>query len=368
MGTRQQQIAGTSGVGIAANLLLVAGKAVAGFLSNSVAITTDALNNLTDALSSIITLAGARAAGKAPDREHPYGHGRIEYVSATTIAALILFTAAGAMYESVRKILEPLDPDYDTLAVVVMAASMVVKLVLWRFFRARGTAADSQALVATGTDAAFDALISCAILIGAAIRTYTGVSIDGWLGVGISVVIFRSGIEILREGLSSIIGERVPAELSHQLRDEIGSFDDVHGVYDLMLHRYGPEQLIGSVYVELPADMTVREADAVCQRITRKVEEKHGIQLTVAVYASADPTGTAATIRRALMDFANADTAVLQIHGFYADLKTHSVSFHVIVDFDCRDREQIVENLLTRMRSRFPEFSFSATEDRSICD
>lgn len=363
MSTREKALAAVSRTGIIANLLLVCGKAVVGVLSHSVAITVDAVNNLTDALSAIITLAGARAAAKVPDKEHPFGHGRLEYVSSMAIAALILFTAVSAMYESVQKIFVPPDTVYDTASVLVMAASIAVKLVLSRYCRAQAAALDSQALRAAGTDAAFDAVISCSILAGAAVRTFWGINIDGWLGAAISVVIFHAGLDILKEGLSSIIGERVPATLSQTLREEILAFDAVDGVWDLLLHRYGPGKIVGSVCIELPEDMTVGEADGICRRISEAILERHGIALTVGVYASNYRLSGADEIHTALHELAAQGTGVLQVHGFRADLPERHVSFHLMLDYSCPDKHAISERIIRELETRFPDIRFSAVVD-----
>lgn len=207
--SRHQVIVRTSIVGILANVLLAGFKAVVGMLSHSIAITLDAVNNLSDALSSIITIVGTKLAGKRPDKKHPMGYGRIEYLTATIIAFIVLYAGVTALKESVEAIVHPVKPDYTAVALGIVAASVLVKVALGRFVKATGKRVRSDSLIASGTDATMDAVISASTLAAAGIYLIFGISLEAWLGAIIAAVIIKSGIDMLRETLSEILGERV---------------------------------------------------------------------------------------------------------------------------------------------------------------
>lgn len=353
--------AGWTGIGV--NLTLTAAKAAVGAAASSVAMTSDALNNLTDAMSAIITLIGAKAADKHPDREHPFGHGRWEYVSSAAIAVLILYAGVTVFIESVTRIASPAETHYDTLSVLVMGGSVGVKLGLSVYCRHTGARIDSPALRATGVDAALDAAMSAAILTGIVIRLTTGAVLDGWLGIGVAFVILKSGADVLKEGLSSIIGEQVPAELTNRLCTAIAQFPGVQGVCDLQLHRYGPERVIGSVYVVLPEDMTVGEADGICRRISESVAKDESIELAVAIYATNYAAPGADEIHAALHKLASGDPEILQVHGFRADLANRTVNFHIVIDYSNKNPSGVRDRLTDCMKRQFPNYTFYATTD-----
>ena len=249
---REKTIVKTSVIGILANVLLAAFKAIVGFFTNSIAITLDAVNNLTDALSSVITIIGTKIAGKKPDKNHPFGHGRFEYIGTVTISVIILYAGITALIESIKKIITPEKPDYTPVALIIVAVAVAVKIVLGLFVRRAGIRVKSDSLVASGKDALLDAVISASTLVAAGIYIIWGVSLEAWLGAVISLVIIKAGVDILREGISSIVGERVDSRFSNAIKETILGFDDVIGVYDLILHNYGPDSYIGSVHIELP--------------------------------------------------------------------------------------------------------------------
>jgi len=215
---RNQGIVRTSVIGIVANLFLVVFKGAVGLASNSIAILLDAVNNLTDALSSVITIVGARAAGKEPDREHPLGHGRIEYLSALLVAALVLYAGLSSLIESVKKMLHPETPQYSTVGLVIIAVAVLVKILMGQYVKRRGKQLNSDALVASGSDASFDALLSASVLVSALIFLRTGISLEAYVGSLISVMIVRSGYGMVCDTLDEILGKRPDTELVRKIR------------------------------------------------------------------------------------------------------------------------------------------------------
>ena len=240
---RNKGIVRTSVIGIVANVFLAAFKAVIGILSNSIAITLDAVNNLSDATSSVITIVGTKLAGKAPDRKHPFGYGRIEYLTTIIVSAIVLWAGITSLSESVQQIIEPQTPSYAIPSLIIVGAAVAVKVALGLFTRASGKRFKSGALVASGTDALTDSIISAATLVAALVFVNTGISLEAWLGVIIALVIIKAGIDMLREVLSKILGERVESDVSRGVKQTVASVPGVHGAYDLFLEDYGPDTL-----------------------------------------------------------------------------------------------------------------------------
>ena len=285
---RQNKIIKTSIIGIIVNLILVAFKATIGILVNSIAITLDAVNNLTDALSSIITIIGTKLAGKAPDKDHPYGYGRIECFSSVIIAVIVLWAGITALQESWPKIFNPDVTSYTTVSLVIIAVAVIVKFLLGRYVKNVGENINSQALVASGSDAFFDAILSLSTLIAAIISIFFNISLEGILGVIISFVIIKASIDMLKETLDSMIGARVDSELSQKIKKSIEEVDGVYGAYDLSLHNYGPEDMQGSVHIEVDDDLTARDIHTLTREITFKIYKEFSIALTIGIYARND--------------------------------------------------------------------------------
>ncbi len=363
---RGKAIVRVSLVGVLVNVILVCFKALVGFASGSVAVIMDALNNLTDVLSSVITIVGTKIAGKEPDKDHPYGHGQVEYVTGVTVAVVILAAGAGALVESVRKIVRPVSARYTVLSLVIIAVSVAGKLLLGRYVRAQGRRLNSEALMGSGTDAMMDALISLSTLVGAAVSMIWHVNPEGWLGAVIALVMLRSGAQLLMDGLGQIIGARVDSELTGRLQAFICRYPGVLGAYDLSLHRYGPEKIIGSVHVEVPDDMTARDIHSLTRDISWDVAESFGILLTVGIYASNTSNPEFSAMKAELGELIGRYPEVLQMHGFYVDTGRALVTFDLIIDFSCRRKEQIRDELIDEMKRRHPEYGFAVILDSDI--
>ncbi len=362
--TRQAKIVKTSIIGIVVNLILVAFKAVIGVLTNSIAITLDAVNNLTDALSSIITIIGAKLAGRAPDKNHPYGYGRIEYFSSVIIAAIVLWAGITALMESWPKIFTPDVTNYTTVSLIIIAVAVVVKFVLGQYVKKVGEDINSQALVASGSDAFFDAILSLSTLIAAIISIFFNISLEGILGVIISFVIIKSSIDMLKETLDSMIGARVDSELSKKIKDSIREIPGIYGAYDLSLHNYGPEDMQGSVHVEIDDTLTALEIHKLTREIQTKIFQEFSIALTVGIYARNDKFKE---VRNDLYDIASKYEEVLEIHGFIVLEEQNTVMFDIIVDFDA-DRNRIKNEIMDEIKSRHPQFDYQMIDDYDISD
>ena len=362
--TRQKIIVKTSIFGIVVNLILVAFKAAIGILTNSIAITLDAVNNLTDALSSIITIIGTKLAGKAPDKDHPYGYGRIEYFSSVIIAAIVLWAGITALMESWPKIFTPDVTNYTTVSLVIIAVAVAVKFVLGRYVKGVGEKINSQALVASGSDAFFDAILSLSTLVAAIISIFFHISLEGILGVIISIVIIKASIDMLKETLDSMIGARVDSELSRKIKDSICELPEVYGAYDLSLHNYGPEDMQGSVHVEIDDSLTALEIHNLTRQISIKIFEEFSIILTVGIYARNEKFSN---IRDDLYEIASKYEEVLEIHGFIVYEEQNLITFDIIVDFDA-DRQQVKSKILDEIKTKHPQFNYIMIDDYDVSD
>lgn len=363
---RSKEIVRVSWRGIAVNLILVAVKAAVGFAAGSLAVILDAVNNLSDALSSVITIIGTHLAGKAADKKHPYGHGRIEYISSLLIAMLVLAAGLSSLKRSVEYILHPEQTDFRLISVLLIAAALGAKLLLGRYYLEKGKALSSGALTASGTDALFDAVISAATLVSAVISIWLHVYIEGWLGIVISALILKAGIGIVTETAGHIIGKRADSALAKQVRDTICSFPEVQGAYDLILHSYGPESYFGSAHIELDEKMTVAELDALTRRIVPKVYSDCGVLLTLGVYAANNDAPDAKAIRAAVQTAVSANPMILQMHGFYLSETDKAVSFDLVFDYSQEHPEQVIASLKEALSAQFPDYQFTIHLDRDF--
>lgn len=366
--SRNKIIIRTSLIGIAANLFLVGFKAFVGLLSNSIAVILDAVNNLSDALSSVITIIGTRIANKKPDKKHPLGHGRVEYISAMLVSALVLYAGITAMVESVKKIINPVEANYSKTSLIIIASAVVVKFLLSRYVIAQGNKANSQSLVASGKDAGFDAIVSLSVLLSAVIYLIWGVSLEAYVGVLISVLIIKAGFEMLFETFSDILGRRADPELVAKIREIISAEPEVRGVYDIILNNYGPERNYASLHIELPDYLTVDKVDVLTRRVQAKVYMETGVILTgVGVYSFNTGNDNAAQMRNTVLEKVLAHDWALQLHGFYVDEEKKEMRFDVVMSFDV-DHDEGLKILHDEISAIYPDYSLSIVPDVDISD
>ncbi len=366
---RNSAIVRVSVIGIVTNVTLAAFKAGVGILSNSIAIILDAVNNLSDAASSIITIIGTRVASKQPDHSHPYGHGRAEYLSSIIVSAIVLWAGLTSLMESINGIIHPETPSYETVTLIVVAVAVLVKIVLGNYVKGQGKRLDSGTLVASGQDASMDALISASTLLAAILYLTTGICLEAWLASGISLIIIKSGVEMLQEALSKILGERVDSELALHVKQVMSEVDGVRGAYDLILNDYGPQRLQGSVHIEVDETLTARDIDKITRQLQLAVMRETGVIIhTVGIYScNSNCEGDTAKIEAALKELVEKDAGVLQYHGLYVDSASHRVNFDLVISFDV-DRKETFSHALETMQERFPDYRFIAVLDSDISD
>lgn len=364
---RSRKIIQTSIVGIVVNLVLIAIKMTLGFMANSIAIILDGINNMGDALSSVITIIGTKLAGRAPDKKHPYGYGRIEYLTSVLIAVIVLMAGISSIKESAEKIANPEAANYSVVMLVVLGVSVAIKFFCGRYIKAVGEEIHAQSLVASGSDSYFDSLLTLSTLIAAIISMVWGVSLEGFLGLVIAAIIIKAGVEMLLETLHSIIGVRADHELTESLKEKIGAFEGVRGVYDLTLHNYGPTEIIGSVHIEVDDVMTARDIHSLTRHITVAVYHEFGIVLTVGIYASNTSDEALMEIRSFLEEILKKYPEVLQMHGFYAESEAKAISFDLIIDFSA-DAKEVQARILAELAERYPDYNFYIIMDSDYSD
>ena len=365
---RSSQIIRTSIIGIVTNVLLAAFKAAVGVLASSVAIVMDAVNNLSDALSSVITIVGTKLSQRPADRKHPFGFGRIEYFSAIIIAVIVLSAGITSLIESVKKIFNPTEPSYTTVTLIVIVVAIVVKLILGQYVKRKGEQLKSDALIASGSDALFDAIITLATLVSAGVMLLWGVSLDGILGALISIVIIKAGIEMLASPVNELLGTSISAELTSQIKKEVSSFEGVHGVFDLILHNYGPDVKIGSLHVNVYDTMSAHDIHGLTRKISTYMYEKHGIIMTVGVYAIATGENKRAELQSKVMQTLATHKEIVQVHGFYFSEKDKLLSIDVVPDISVHDDAAIISQLTNEIQPFVPDMQVVIVVDHNYCE
>ena len=365
---RDKIIVRTSAVGIVTNVLLAAFKAAVGLASNSIAVVLDAVNNLSDALSSIITIVGTKLSGKLPDKKHPLGYGRIEYLSAMIVAGIVLYAGITAFVESVKKIIRPETPEYGTISLVIIAVAVVVKIVLGKYVKAQGKRVNSGALVASGSDAMFDAVLSFSVLLSAIVFLVFKISLEAYVGAVISGFIVKAGLEMMSETVNEILGQRPDKETTSKIKRLLAEEPEVRGAYDLILYNYGPDKNLASVHLELPDTMTVEELDRLTRRLERRVYGETGVILVgVGVYSCNTGDNEAARIFKDVRDKVLSHEWALQVHGFHVDVPEKEMRLDVVMSFDIRPKDG-VEILRKEIGQAYPDYAVLIIPDVDVSD
>lgn len=366
---RDRQIVRTSVVGIIANIFLAGFKTAVGLLSHSIAIVLDAVNNLSDASSSLITIIGTKLAAKKPDRKHPFGHGRVEYFSAMIISFIVLYAGITSLVESVKKIIDPEIPDYSIIMLAIVAAGVVVKILLGRYVSGKGRKLNSDSLVNSGKDATLDAVISASTLVAAVLNLWRGWRIEAWLGAVISLIIVKSGIEMLRETISKILGERIDSEMARSIKETVMSFPGVSGAYDLVLNNYGPNYFNGSVHIEVPDTYTAEKIDELIREITMTVYMKHNVILTaIGVYSVNTHDENIVRMRERIREEVMSVEHVLQMHGFFVNEEKKTIRFDVVLSFEAEDRSKVQEEICRRVAALYPDYKLQTVLDTDFSE
>lgn len=364
MEQRMKIIMKTSFIGIGVNILLATFKVIVGLVANSISVLMDGVNNFADAGTNIITIVGAALAGKPADKKHPFGYGRIEYLSSLLIAAIILYTGITSFVESVKGIISPEVSEYSALSLVVIILAVAAKFVLAMYTQKMGKKANSDSLVASGKEALLDVILSIATVIVAIIYMTTGLGLEAYVAAVISLLIIKTGFDVLKETISKIIGEPEEVQMVIDIKKLISSIPGVNGAYDIVLNNYGPETYMGSVHVEVDDTLSVNELDKLTRIIVEKVLDEYNVVITaVGFYSHRVSDEETLKLERAVREIIMKEQYVKGIHGFYIDEESKQMRFDTVVSFDSKDRTQTYEAAIVRVREAFPEYTISSAMD-----
>lgn len=367
--SREKIIVRTSVIGIIANVFLAAFKAVIGLMSSSIAIIMDAVNNISDAGSSLITIIGTKLASREPDKKHPFGYGRIEYLSAMVISVIVLYAGVTSLVESIKKIITPDVPDYSTVSLIIVGAAVVVKIVLGRYVKSVGKKVNSASLVNSGEDATLDSVISASTLVAAALFLIFDISLEAWLGAVISLVIIKSGFEMIKETISQILGERNDSNLAKSIKETVTGFPDVQGAYDLVLNNYGPDTWNGSIHIEVPDTYSADRLDQLIRSIQVKVYEEHQVILTaIGVYSVNTKDPEIIEAYKNVKGLVLSHQYIRQIHGFYMDKEEKTMRFDIVISFDAKDRKEVYSKVFEDVGKHYPGFKLQVAMDTDFSE
>ena len=367
--SREKTIVRTSIIGIIANVFLAGFKAVIGLMTNSIAIVLDAVNNISDAGSSLITIVGTKLAAKEPDKKHPFGYGRIEYLSAMIISVIVLYAGITSLVESVKQIIHPKTPDYTTASLIIVAVAVLVKILLGRYVKSVGVRVNSDSLVNSGEDATLDSVISASTLVAAVIFIFFHISLEAWLGAIISLVIIKAGIEMLRDTISQILGEKNDPDLARSIKETVTGFPGVQGAYDLVLNNYGPDAWNGSIHIEVPDTFSANQLDQLIREIQTAVYQQHQVILTaIGVYSVNTQDQEVIDAQKKVREIVFAHQHVKQMHGFYLIKEPKSIRFDIVVSFDAGDRRAVYREALEDVQKAFPEYELQVAMDTDFSE
>lgn len=360
---RLKMILKASIVAIIVNVSLGIFKAIVGMLSHSIAITMDAVNNFTDAASSMITIFSAKFAGKDADKKHPFGYGRTEYLGTLIIAGLILYAGLTAFMESFKLILHPQEPTYATILLVIIAVAVIVKIGLALYIVKVGKETNSDSLVASGKEAMADIAISIATLFAALLYIFANIKVEAWLGAVIAIVIINSGVETLKETIGKILGTPADPELVRNIKKAIIEHDGVEGAYDLILHNYGPDSYLASVHIAVKDTILANQFDEISRTLQDDILNEFNVYLSaIGMYCVNTHEDEKMAIYEKVHEIATRNEFVRQIHGFYVDDKK-KMRFDLVVSLDAKDRRKVYELVMQEIKKEYPEYQISAGLD-----
>lgn len=343
-----------SAIGIAVNLASSAIKIALGVLASSIAIVSEGVNSATDVLTSALTLIGAKLSRKHPDARHPFGYGRLEYVTALVVSVVIFMSGLQVLIESVKLAVNPQPLAISYVSIIVIGALATVKLLLGVYTLRSGRRVNSDALIGVGLDCRGDALASLITIFAALVFIVTGVSVDAYAGMVMAAIIFKSGAEVFAKTASELIGRAGEKALATKLYAIIRSTPGIAGAADMMLHNYGPGAWSGSVNVEIAHDLTVGDAYRLIHELQLKIMHEEKVTLVFGVYAVGDDRGELPAVRKAIARFVRSHEGVKSYHAVYLEPKTGKLYCDIIVDYSLRDWDRLRGEFVAYIGECFP--------------
>ena len=359
---RRKKIIGVSIIGIVANLLLGVLKAVLGLLSGSIALISDALNNITDSSSSLITIVGTKLAAKAPDKQHPFGHGRTEYLTSLLIGGIVFLTGFQSLISSVKAVFNKEDINTDITTVIIIIATIAAKVLLGTFTENSGKKLNSTALIASGADAKNDAVVSVVTLISSILYMFAKISVDGIAGVIISVFILKTAYEVLSDTIKKLLGERVDGEMVRGIKDIVRNTEGVINCFDLILNDYGPDFYTGSINVEIEDNRSIGEMYPILHEAQTKIYNKYNVFLVFGFYSVDVDDERYIKIKSLLKNYKENERHIINYHGIVIDEKDKTIYCDITRDFDITS-ETVIENVNRILKEEFPEYNIHVNID-----
>ena len=359
---RRKKIIGVSIIGIVANLLLGVLKAVLGLLSGSIALISDALNNITDSSSSLITIVGTKLAAKAPDKQHPFGHGRTEYLTSLLIGGIVFLTGFQSLISSVKVVFNKEYINTDITTVIIIIATIAAKVLLGTFTENSGKKLNSTALIASGADAKNDAVVSVVTLISSILYMFAKISVDGIAGVIISVFILKTAYEVLSDTIKKLLGERVDGEIVRGIKDIVRNTEGVINCFDLILNDYGPDFYTGSINVEIEDDRSIGEMYPILHEAQTKIYNKYNVFLVFGFYSVDVDDERYIKIKSLLKNYKENERHIINYHGIVIDEKDKTIYCDITRDFDITS-ETVIENVNRILKEEFPEYNIHVNID-----
>lgn len=357
-------------VGILSNLLLFLIKLSVGLITSSIAIMADAFNNLSDAGSSIITIVGFKLSDKPADAEHPFGHGRMEYISALIVSFMVMLVGFEFVKSSVERIFNPIKIEFETIPFVLLLISILIKLWLSHFNKFIGNKIDSSALKAASTDALGDVFTSSSVAISFLVSKFTSFPIDGYLGTLVALFILYSGFSLTKETLNPLLGEAPDPELVQKIKDMVLSYDKITGVHDLIIHNYGPCRCMASIHAEVPSNISIMEIHEIIDKAEREISEKLKIYLVIHMDPIAIDDKEVKKDYDMICDIIKQDERIKSIHDFRVvgkgDVK--NLLFDIVIDSEkmfktMTKRETLVASINKAVKENHPKYNCIITVD-----
>ena len=352
------------GMGIALNILLFAGKFLAGFLSNSIAITADAFNNLSDAGSSLITLVGFQMAGQKPDPHHPFGHGRIEYLSGLFVSVAILIMAIELIQSSVDKILHPQPVVFNSLTIIILLVSIAVKIYMAYYNKNIGKKIDSAAMRATATDSLSDTLATTVVLAASLTAHFTGLKIDGYCGILVGLFIFYAGYSAAKDTISPLLGQPPEPNFVKNVETIVMSYEHVQGIHDMVVHDYGPGRVMISLHAEVPADGSLLILHDMIDNIEHHLHDELHCEAVIHMDPVITDDEQTNHLKKLLADLLHNNYPEIRFHDFrMVKGPTHTnIIFDIVVPFDYKERDDVITDFLQKEIHRIDSSYFAVIQ------
>jgi cation diffusion facilitator family transporter len=356
-------------IGIFANILLFTGKLLVGLAINSIAVMADAINNLSDAASSVITLVGFKVTNKPADREHPFGHGRIEYISAMIVSFLVILVGFEFIKSSIERVMDPVAVEFDWITFILLSFSIAIKVWLSFFNKKIGRSIGSKAMEATAMDSLSDVITTSVVLLSLILSIWITFPIDGYIGIAVALFIMYSGFNLTKETLNPLLGEAPEAEFVNDIITRTLSYEGVIGVHDIIVHNYGPNRCVVSLHAEIPASMDVVSAHDLIDRAEQEISEELGIHLVMHM----DPINTddkvVQKVQQQIVDVLMEFGMELSIHDFrmVGDDNHCNVIFDMVIPHEVKecDEKKVSKQISEAIKNRYPAFNPIIKIDRS---